>query len=182
MRRLEATSGEKYISVFVEIPKGSRNKYEWDPELRVFRLDRVLYSSVHYPADYGMIPGTHAPDGDHLDALVTVDEPNFPGALVRARPVGILRMRDEKGQDEKILAVPVDDPRYDPIKRLDDLSPHWLREIEAFFSTYKLLQDVETVVEGWSDVDAAWEVIDRYTVTPPEEDDLFHAYRQPGSG
>jgi len=169
----------EWVYVFVEIPKGSRNKYEYDPELRVFRLDRVLYSSVHYPADYGMIPGTHAPDGDHLDALVTVDEPNYPGTLVRARPVGVLRMRDEKGLDEKILGVPVDDPRYDPISNLEDLSPHWLREIEAFFATYKLLQDVETQVEGWRDSKSAWEVIERYTVMPPEEDDLFHAYRQP---
>jgi len=170
----------RFIQVFVEIPKGSRNKYEWDPELRVFRLDRVLYSSVHYPTDYGMIPGTHAPDGDHLDALVTVDEPSYPGTLVRARPVGVLRMRDEKGLDEKILAVPVDDPRYDTIASLEDLSPHWLREIEAFFSTYKLLQDVETDVQGWGNADEAWQVIEKYTVCEPEDDDLFHPYRVPG--
>lgn len=173
-------SDKNCVYVFVEIPKGSRNKYEYDPELRVFRLDRVLYSSVHYPADYGMIPGTRAPDGDHLDALVTVDEPNYPGTLVRARPVGVLNMRDEKGLDEKILGVPADDPRYDTISKLDDLSPHWLREIEAFFSTYKQLQNVETQVEGWSDADTARAVIKRYTVMSPEEDDLFHPYRPVG--
>jgi inorganic pyrophosphatase len=166
-----------WVYVFIEIPRGSRNKYEWDPRLRVFRLDRVLYSSVHYPTDYGIIPGTHAPDGDHLDALVTVEEPNFPGTLVRARPIALLRMRDEKGNDEKILAVPKDDPRFDTIHNCNDLPPHWLREIEAFFATYKLLQGIETETCGWSDAAIAWEIIDRYTVMPAEEDDLFHTYR-----
>lgn len=168
---------EDWVYVFVEIPRGSRNKYEYDPDLRVFRLDRVLYSSVHYPADYGMIPGTHAPDGDHLDALVTVDEPSYPGTLLRARPIAVLRMKDEKGLDEKILAVPVDDPRYDQMSDINDLPPHWLREIEAFFATYKLLQDVETHVEGWGDSGEAWDVIKKYTVMRAEDDDLFHTYR-----
>jgi inorganic pyrophosphatase len=147
------------IEVVVEIPRGSRNKYELDKERGVMRLDRVLYSSVHYPTDYGFITGTLALDGDALDALVVVDEPTFPGCHVIARPIGVLDMRDEKGPDQKILAVPVGDPRYADMRELRDIGQHWLREIENFFQTYKALEPKWTDVVGWEDASAALRVI-----------------------
>jgi inorganic pyrophosphatase len=149
------------IEVVVEIPRGSRNKYEFDKDRGVVVLDRVLYSSVHYPTDYGFITGTLALDGDALDALVVVDEPTFPGCHVMARPIGVLDMRDEKGPDQKILAVPVGDPRYADIHDLNDIGQHWLKEIENFFQTYKALEDKWTDVVGWEDVAAAVRVIDQ---------------------
>jgi inorganic pyrophosphatase len=159
-------SGLGSIRVVVEIPRGSRNKYELDEESGGIRLDRVLYSSVHYPTDYGFIPETLAEDGDHLDVLVVVEEPTFPGCHVEARPLGVLRMRDEKGPDEKIIAVPVADPRFDGVRDLSDLAEHWLREIENFFATYKTLESKETEVTGWDGHNEAWRCInaarDRY--------------------
>jgi inorganic pyrophosphatase len=143
------------IEVVVEIPRGSRNKYEFDKERGVLVLDRVLYSSVHYPTDYGFITGTLALDGDALDALVVVDEPTFPGCHVTVRPIGVLDMQDEKGPDHKILAVPVGDPRFASIRDLHDIDQHWLREIENFFQTYKALEDKWTDVVGWQDAAAA---------------------------
>jgi inorganic pyrophosphatase len=147
------------IEVFVEIPRGSRNKYEYDEQARQFRLDRVLYSSVHYPADYGFVPDTLAEDGDTLDALVLVEEPTFPGCIIPARPVGLLYMRDEKGSDAKVLAVPIGDPRFAGIHDLRDVPPHWLREIENFFSIYKQLEEKSTDMSGWSDAAEAHRVI-----------------------
>jgi len=148
------------IEVLVEIPRGGRNKYEYDDHRGLFRLDRVLYSSVHYPTDYGFVPGTLAEDGDHLDALVIVEEPTFPGCVVPARPVGVLLMRDENGEDQKVLAVPCGDPRFSEVQRLEDLPAHWQREIEVFFGTYKALEGVQTEVLGWLGADAAWRVIE----------------------
>ena len=142
------TEGE-IVEVLVEIPQGSRNKYEYDPATGRIRLDRVLYSSVHYPAEYGFVMGTLAPDGDPLDALVLTYEPTFPGCVIPARPVGVLQMRDEKGLDDKILSVPVGDPRFEEIRDLDDLQPHWLAEIENFFATYKTLEGTATELAGW---------------------------------
>jgi inorganic pyrophosphatase len=147
------------IEVVVEIPRGSRNKYELDKERGVLVLDRVLYSSVHYPTDYGFIAGTLALDGDPLDALVVVNEPTFPGCHIMARPIGLLDMRDEKGPDQKILAVPVGDPRFADIHDLQDIGQHWLREIENFFETYKALEPKWTEVVGWEDTQAALQVI-----------------------
>ena len=118
------------IEVTVEIPSGSRNKYEYDHRRHRFVLDRVLFSSVHYPCDYGFIEGTMAEDGDPLDVLVVIAEPTFPGCVVRARPVGVLDMADDKGHDYKILAVAHDDPRWNETSELGDLSPHRLLEIE----------------------------------------------------
>ncbi|MGH2559614.1 MAG: inorganic diphosphatase [Thermomicrobiales bacterium] len=149
------------VLAFIEIPRGSRNKYEYDEALGRFRLDRVLYSSVHYPTDYGYIPDTLAEDGDHLDILVLVQEPTFSGCLIEARPLGGLDMADEKGPDFKILAVPVGDPRYAHVETLADLGGHWLREIETFFATYKLLEPKQTEVLGWHDAAEAWSVIER---------------------
>jgi inorganic pyrophosphatase len=147
------------VDVLVEIPRGSRNKYEFDHKKGRIKLDRVLYSSVHYPTDYGLIPETLSPDGDELDALIMVEEPTFPGCLVTARPIGLLVMEDEKGEDDKILAVPYNDPRFAHVTRLSDVADHWLREIENFFATYKYLQAVQTELKGWEDVERAWRVI-----------------------
>lgn len=147
------------VVAFIEIPRGSRNKYEYDEETGRLRLDRVLYSSVHYPTDYGFIPDTLAEDGDHLDILVLMQEPTFPGCIIDARPIGGLDMSDEKGSDFKVLAVPVGDPRYQHVTDLSHLGDHWLREIETFFATYKLLEPKQTEVLGWHDAAFAWDVI-----------------------
>jgi inorganic pyrophosphatase len=143
------------VDVLVEIPRGSRNKYEYDAASGRIRLDRVLYSSVHYPTDYGFVLGTRARDGDPLDALVVVEEPTFPGCVVPVRPIGVLDMRDEHGEDTKILAVPLGDPRFTGIVDLADLSPQWLREIATFFATYKTLQAIDTDVRDWRGAEAA---------------------------
>jgi len=147
------------VSVMIEIPKGSRNKYEYDKEKRVLRFDRMLFSAVHYPSDYGFIPDTLAQDGDPLDALVLVWEPTFPGCLIEARPVGLFKMWDEKGPDEKILCIPVSDPLWNYIESLADVPPHLLKEIAHFFAIYKDLEEKKTGVEGWEDRDAAVKVI-----------------------
>lgn len=152
---------DQVVEVMVEIPKGSRNKYEMDHQTHRIRLDRVLHSSVHYPTDYGFIPETLAEDGDPLDALVVVEDGTFPGCLVPARPIGLLHMADEHGTDIKVLCVAASDPRFDPINELEDLAPHWLREIEVFFETYKQLEDMKEVsVGGWEGREAAWAAIE----------------------
>jgi inorganic pyrophosphatase len=146
--------------VFVEIPRGSRQKYELDRKTGRIRLDRVLFSSVHYPADYGFVMDTLGGDGDPLDALVVVEEPTFPGCVLPSRPIGTLLMRDEEGEDEKILAVPTGDPRFDEVSDLRDLSKHWLREIENFFATYKELEDKKPPrINGWHGSTVAWRLI-----------------------
>ncbi|MBV8820862.1 MAG: inorganic diphosphatase [Acidobacteriaceae bacterium] len=137
------------VRAIIEIPKNSANKYEYDGNLGVFRLDRALYSPLHYPGDYGFIPGTLAQDGDPLDVLVLVDEPSFTGCLMETRPVGILRMFDQTENDEKVLAVPNRNPRFDSIHTIDQVFPHTRREIEYFFSIYKELQGVKTEICGW---------------------------------
>ncbi|MFN0073641.1 MAG: inorganic diphosphatase [Chloroflexota bacterium] len=149
----------EWVPVIVEIPRGSRNKYELDKETGRIFLDRVLYSSVHYPTDYGFIPDTLADDGDPVDVLIVINEPTFPGCLVHARPIGVLDMRDEKGVDHKVLAVPVGDPRFDEVRALSHLSAHWLLEIENFFRTYKTLEDKFTEVVGWENEAVAWQII-----------------------
>ena len=148
------------IEVVVEIPTGSRNKYEYDHVHHRFVLDRVLFSTVHYPCDYGFIEGSMAADGDPLDVLVVIAEPTFSGCVVRARPVGVLDMADEKGHDYKILAVAHDDPRWQTVDALDQLQPHRLLEIENFFQTYKRLEGRPTDVKGWLGVEDAWRIID----------------------
>jgi inorganic pyrophosphatase len=147
------------VSVIIEIPKGSRNKYELDQETGRIKFDRMLFSAVHYPSDYGFIRDTLAEDGDPLDALVLVWEPTFPGCLIDARPIGLFKMWDEKGRDEKILCVPVSDPMWSHLNRLDDAPPHLLKEIEHFFRIYKELEAKKTGVEGWADREAAIEVV-----------------------
>lgn len=164
MRYCDLPPGEdvpESIYVVVEIPRGSRNKVEYDPGLDAFRLDRVLYASVHYPGDYGFIPGTLAPDGDPLDGLVLVSEPTFTGCVLGARPIGLLEMRDEKGRDEKVLAVPLRDPRFEGVIDLSDLPAHLLEEVRHFFDIYKELEGKETATGGWMGRDRAREVIKR---------------------
>jgi inorganic pyrophosphatase len=147
------------LTVMIEIPKGSRNKYEFDKEMKMMRFDRMLFSAVHYPSDYGFILDTLAEDSDPLDALVLVWEPTFPGCIIEARPVGMFNMWDEKGRDQKILCVPVYDPLWNHITRLSEVPPHLLKEIEHFFTVYKDLEDKKTGVEGWEGRDAALQVI-----------------------
>lgn len=141
------------VTAFIEIPRGSRNKYEYDERTGRISLDRVLYTSVHYPTDYGFVVETLAEDGDPLDVLVLVQEPTFPGCLIPARMLGGLDMHDEKGSDFKVLAVPVGDPRFAHVHSLSDIGGHWLREIETFFDTYKLLEPKQTEILGWHDLD-----------------------------
>jgi inorganic pyrophosphatase len=143
------------VDAFIEIPTGSQNKYEYDKEKGVFRLDRVLYSPMHYPTEYGYLENTLAEDGDPLDILVLTSFPTFPGCVIKSRVVGVLLMSDDKGQDEKLLAVPVDDPRFDHVKDLEDVPAHILKEIAHFFRVYKDLENKETHIEGWKNADYA---------------------------
>ncbi len=135
--------------MIVEIQKNSSNKYEYDGKLGVFRLDRTLFSPVHYPGDYGFIPGTLAEDGDPLDVLALVDEPSFAGCLIEVRPVGILNMVDNEKPDQKVIAVPNFDPRYEQVHSMDQIFAHVRREIEHFFTIYKELEGKRTRMEGW---------------------------------
>lgn len=137
------------LNAYIEIPRGGRNKYEVDKETGVLRFDRLLYSAVHYPGDYGFVPRTLAEDGDALDVLVLITAPTVPGCLMEVRPLGMFMMRDEKGLDHKILAVPVSDPFMEELHDLDDVPGHTLREIDHFFAVYKELEGKETVTGGW---------------------------------
>jgi inorganic pyrophosphatase len=152
-------AAEMVFPVMIEIPKGSRNKYEYDAERRVLKFDRMLFSSMHYPSDYGFFPDTLSEDGDALDALVLVWEPTFPGCLIDVKPVGVFKMRDEKGPDEKILCVPISDPLWNHIEKLKDVPPHLLKEIEHFFTVYKDLERKKVTVDGWQDRNVALSLI-----------------------
>ncbi len=148
-----------YYRVVIEIPKGSRNKYEYDVKEKVIKFDRMLFSAVHYPSDYGFFSETLAYDGDPLDALVLVSEPTFPGCVIEVRPIGLFKMWDEKGPDEKILCVPVKDPLWNHIRTLKEVSPHLLKEIAHFFKIYKDLEHKKTGVVGWRNLTSALSVI-----------------------
>ena len=151
---------EEPLICMVEIPMGSRNKYEYDPQLKAIKLDRFVSASVVYPTDYGFIPETLALDGDELDVLVCVSEPTFPGCLIQIRPIGLFCMLDENGTDDKIVCVPVNDPRWNVHEELEDLPQQVRDEIFHFFSVYKDL-DLERHSEpiGWSGREAALEEI-----------------------
>jgi inorganic pyrophosphatase len=152
---------ESTIEVMIEIPKGSRNKYEFDHERNVMRLDRRLFTATVYPADYGFIPDTLAEDGDPLDVLVLTSEPTFPGCYIRVRPLGVFWMRDEKGPDAKVISVIAGDPDYEKVREINDLPKHLLDEIEHFFDVYKDLEpDKSTLTAGFEGTDAARKVID----------------------
>ncbi len=139
----------------IEIQKGSRNKYEYDHDSGLIKLNRVLFSAVHYPAEYGFIPGTLAEDGDEVDVMVLIEESTFPGCLIEAKPIGMLKLEDEKGGDNKVLAVPVDDPRWNTVSQLAQVPHHLLHEIENFFLTYKMLECKDTTSHGWAFRDEA---------------------------
>ena len=147
------------LEIMIEIPKGNRNKYEFDHERHVMRLDRRLLSATTYPADYGFIPDTLSEDGDPLDALVLLDEPTFPGCLVSARPVGVFWMEDEKGPDAKIICFTENDPMWDHIKEVSELPNVLLAEIEHFFEVYKTLEEKKVSTAGYEGRDAAWKEI-----------------------
>jgi inorganic pyrophosphatase len=147
--------------VFVEIPSGSRNKYEFDKELGGIVLDRRLFTAMTYPADYGYLEGTLAEDGDPLDALVLVSDPTFPGCRIRVRPIGVFHMSDEKGPDEKLLCVPLDDPSFERIRDVRDVNGELLDEIEHFFQRYKDLEPTKrTETRGWGSRAEASEILD----------------------
>jgi inorganic pyrophosphatase len=135
--------------VRIEIPKGSRNKYEYDRELDAIKLDRFLFSSMVYPTDYGYFPETQADDGDALDAMVCVSEPTFPGCIIEVKPIALFKMKDDKGIDDKILCVPCQDPGWNTLNSLDDIAEQLRDEIEHFFSVYKDLERKKVTVDGW---------------------------------
>lgn len=150
------------VNVVVEIPRGSSNKIEYDIELGVFRLDRALYSPLYYPCEYGFVADTLFEDGDPLDILVLSTQPTFTGCVLVARPVGVLKMGDDKGQDDKILGVSAHDPRFEQVMRLSDVSEHRLKEILHFFAVYKDLENKEVFIQGWETEEVAQELIWRY--------------------
>ncbi len=149
----------RIVNAIVEIPKGSRNKYEYDVELGIFKLDRVLYSSMVYPEAYGFVPNTLWDDGDPLDIFIFIDQPLTTGVLVEVKPIGILRMRDEKGSDDKVLSVAIGDPTYGSIHDVKDVPKHLLIEIEHFFVNYKKLEGKHVESFGWDNVLVALEAV-----------------------
>jgi inorganic pyrophosphatase len=151
---------ERFFCV-VEIPKDTKNKYEYDEQLDVIRLDRVVHSSVFYPVNYGFIPETRAEDGDHLDVLILGNDQIFPGCVVEVRPVGVMKMTDDKGVDWKIVSVIVKDPKSDSIREIGDIDDAFKREVQHFFEVYKQLEGKTVTVEGWGTRTEAEEEIRR---------------------
>jgi len=147
------------VNVVVEIPLQSVNKYEYDKKMHVFRLDRNLYSPVHFPGDYGFLPSTLSCDGDALDVLVLVDNPSFPGCVMEVRPIGVLDVFDQGVHDEKLLAVGNSNPRYTDVRDYSEIFPHILLEITHFFSIYKDLEGKRVETRGWQDAVAARKLI-----------------------
>ena len=147
------------VNAFIEIPAGTHNKYEYDAELGIMKLDRVLHSPFFYPVDYGFFPQTLADDGDPLDVMVVTDAPTFPGCLSEVRPIGIMHMVDGGEGDDKVIAVQASNPHYSSVKKLSDLEPHILEEITHFFSQYKHLEKKEVEVKEWADQETAFHKI-----------------------
>ena len=168
---LDEQTVQRSFPVIIEVPKGSKNKYELDKETGLLRLDRVLFSAVHYPANYGFIPRTLCDDGDPLDALVLGQESVHPLTLVEARAIGVMRMRDEKGLDDKIVAVSVSDPAFSDYTDKGQLPNHVLREMQRFFEDYKRLEHKEVVVEDMFGPTEALRIIH-------EALDLYRRYRR----
>lgn len=154
--------GKNHVDILVEIPRGSQNKYIWDQAKRRVRLDRVLHSSIHYPADYGFVLETMRPNGRPLDALLLVTNPTVPGCLVEAKVIGCLHTIDEHNDDTKIIAVSLNDPRMAQIDRLDQVPGHILKEIEYFFAAYKELEGKQVEIRGWGGPDEGIAAIERY--------------------
>ena len=149
------------FDVLIEIPKGSRNKYEYDFVLNKIRFDRMLFSSMMYPGDYGFIPETLALDGDPLDVLVMGTEPTFPMCVMEVKPIGVFHMADEKGPDEKIICVPVSDPIWSQKNDISDLNPHRVKEITHFFEVYKDLEEKKVDVGGWGNREEAIQIVNQ---------------------
>ena len=147
------------VNVVVEIPKGSHNKYEYDEAVDEIRLDRILYSAVFYPTDYGFIPQTRSLDGDHLDVMVVISESLFPGCIVPVRPIGVLNMEDEEGRDDKIIGVADNDPRLKEVKTINNLDDHYKKEIHNFFEVYKNLEKKPVKVHRWLGKEEAFKII-----------------------
>jgi inorganic pyrophosphatase len=156
---LVTQSIDDFFPTVIEIPKGSKSKYELDKRTGLLMLDRVLYSAVHYPANYGFIPQSHADDGDPLDVLVLMQEPVVPLTIVRARAIGGFSMKDDKGIDDKIVAVAIDDPAYSHINNVEEIPSHVTEEIQRFFADYKLLEHKMSIVESLYGRDQALSVI-----------------------
>lgn len=150
---------DAHLPALIEIPKGSKVKYEVDKETGLLKVDRILFSSVHYPANYGFIPRTYCDDGDPLDILVLCQEAVEPMCIMRARPIGVMRMRDEKGIDDKIIAVHADDPAHSEFRHIDQLQPHQLRELKRFFEDYKQLENKAVTVEQFCGPEEALRII-----------------------
>lgn len=161
LSRIPAQPEPGVLNVLIEIPGGSKNKYEFDKGMNAFILDRVLFASVQYPFDYGFVPNTLADDGDPLDGIVMMDQPTFPGCVIAARPIGMLEMIDGGDRDEKILCVPTEDPRYANVKTLADVASHRLDEIAEFFRTYKNLEKKVTEILGWKDADQVAALVEK---------------------
>lgn len=150
---------QKTFDVLIEIPKGSRNKYEYDFALHKIRFDRTLFSSMMYPGDYGFIPETLALDKDPLDVLVLGTEPMFSNCVVEVKPIGVFHMTDEKGPDEKIICVPISDPIWNKLNDISDMNPHQIQEIEHFFQVYKDLEEKKVDVGGWGNAEEAYDLV-----------------------
>ena len=155
-----AGNDDERLLCYVEIPKGSRNKYEYDEDLGAIMLDRFLFSSMVYPTDYGFIPDTLGEDGDALDAMVCVSEPTFPGCVIPVKVIALFRMRDDKGQDDKVLCVPLSDPNWNQMETLEDLPQNLRDEISHFFSIYKTPEGKVVKVDGWYPKEQAEEILE----------------------
>jgi inorganic pyrophosphatase len=153
------SSAPKGVNAVIEIPKESRNKYEYDRDKEAFALDRVLYSPFYFPAEYGMIPKTLWDDGDPMDILVIMDQPTFPGCIIETRVIGVMRMIDGEDSDDKIIGVPVDDPRCKDIQDIKDIPKAFLNEISHFFTEFKRLEGKKIQVNGWENAEKAFEAI-----------------------
>ncbi len=161
----------KEINVVVEIPKRSRNKYEYREEEGYFKLDRVIHSPFHYSSDYGFMPQTISEDGDALDVLILTEEPTFPGCVVAVRVIGVLKMEDETGKDDKILGAPVEDPRTASYKDISEVNKHKKKEIEHFFSSYKGLEKGKWVkIKDWVGREEAWDIVEKAMKRYQEEE------------
>ncbi len=156
---LSPTPSKGLVNLVVEIPAGSRNKYEYSAEAGTMALDRVLHSSVRYPFDYGFIPNTLAEDGAPLDAMVIMEEPTFAGCLIKARPIGVLDMHDSGAYDGKLLCVPVADPRQNDITSIRQIATNQLEDVAEFFRTYKSLEGRVVVIDGWRDHDSVEQLL-----------------------
>lgn len=148
------------FDVLIEIPKGSRNKYEVDKASGRIRLDRMIFSSMQYPADYGYVENTLGLDGDPLDVLVFISEPTFPGCIIHVRLLGVFLMSDDKGQDEKLLCVPISDPFWGRYHNMDELNPHLLKELEHFFRVYKDLENKKVDIQGFASKEVALQILE----------------------